>query len=169
MFKGRTPILRRRFVAAVCAALAVVFADYSPMAFAETTFMQSQDAGLPTLGDLMALTQLRHNKLWYAGRTQNWKLASYELDQLVKTVDRIAKLYPAASSIAQADLIHEKTDPALLNLAKAIHDKSNPRFEAAFVEITHACNECHQAAGVDSIVVQTPSSSPFSYQDFFPH
>jgi len=29
----------------------------------------------PTLGDLMGMTQLRHFKLSYAGRSENWELA----------------------------------------------------------------------------------------------
>jgi hypothetical protein len=169
MSESRPFISKRIFVAALCAALSVCVAGLSPSAVAETAVAEGQDAVLPTLGDLMALTQLRHNKLWYAARTQNWKLANYELNQLIKTVDRIVKLYPAASSVGQANLIHEQTDPALSDLGKAIRDRSNSRFEAAFIQITHACNECHQAAGVDFIVVQTPSSSPFSNQDFFPH
>jgi hypothetical protein len=67
-----------------------------------------QDVDRPTLGDLMTLTQLRHFKLWYAQRLQNWKLAAYELDQFETTIGRIARLYPTASSIAQANLIQEK-------------------------------------------------------------
>ena len=162
------PFISSRHLAATLT-LAAFAAGHSPNAVAETAVAEDQDAARPTLADLMTLTQLRHNKLWYAARTQNWKLANYELDQFVKTVDRIVKLYPAASSVAQANLIHEKTDPALSDLSKAIRDRSNSQFEAAFQQITHACNECHQAAGVDFIVIQTPSASPFSNQDFFPH
>ncbi len=169
MFESRTFISKTRLVAALCAALTIFLTGFFPTAIAETVIAKRQDGARPTLGDLMALTQLRHNKLWYEARTQNWKLARYELDQLVNTVDRIVKLYPAASSVAQATLIHEKTEPALSALGKAIDDRSNSRFEAAFIEVTHACNECHQAAGFDFIVIQTPSSSPFSNQDFFPH
>lgn len=35
----------------------------------------------PRLGDIMGMTQLRHFKLWYAGREKNWNLAKYELGQ----------------------------------------------------------------------------------------
>jgi hypothetical protein len=56
-----------------------------------------QDARQPTLGDLMTLTQLRHLKLWYAHKENNWKLAGYELDQFESTIGRIKKLYPTTS------------------------------------------------------------------------
>jgi hypothetical protein len=34
------------------------------------------------LGDFMGLTQLRHFKLWYAGRSKNWELADYEVENV---------------------------------------------------------------------------------------
>jgi hypothetical protein len=129
---------------------------------------EEQPASLPSLADLMTLTQLRHFKLWYAQRLDNWRLAAYELDQFEATIDRIVKLYPSTSSIAQANLIHEQTEPAMLKLRQAIHDKNSSRFEAAYMQITNACNQCHQAAGVGFIVVQVPTKSPFSNQNFKP-
>ncbi len=146
------------------AALAIAVAGgLSPMAAAE-----EQDAARPSLADLMTLTQLRHFKLWYAQRMGNWQLAGYELGQFRNTIDRIVKLYPATSSISQANLIHEKTDPAMSELRQAIADKNGARFEAAYVKITNACNQCHQAAGVAFIAVQVPTKSPFSNQNFKP-
>ena len=35
----------------------------------------------PGLGELMSLQQLRHDKLWRAGRAFNWPLAAYEIDE----------------------------------------------------------------------------------------
>ena len=48
---------------------------------------QSQSGALnspyiPSLGDLMGGTQLRHFKLSYAGQVGNWQLARYELGQI---------------------------------------------------------------------------------------
>ena len=36
----------------------------------------------PGLGEIMALQQMRHIKLWYAGRAGNWPLADYEIGEL---------------------------------------------------------------------------------------
>ena len=76
--------------------------------------------------------------------------------------------YAERSSIAQAALIKEKTEPALTDLRRAISGKNNSLFEAAYMRITAACNQCHQAAGVGFIVVQVPTKSPFSNQKFDP-
>jgi hypothetical protein len=153
----------KRTVAALLCAAAIFSLGSSSSAVAE-----DQDAARPTLSDLMVLTQLRHYKLWYSERVENWKLTDYELNQLVATVDRIAKLYPETRSIAQANLIREKTDPALKELRSAVQGKNNSRFETAFNQITDACNQCHRAAGIDFILVRVPTKSPFSNQMFTP-
>jgi hypothetical protein len=159
----RKYVAPRRVLAALLGVAAIVSFGSSFRAVAE-----DQDAARPTLADLMVLTQLRHYKLWYSARVENWKLADYELTQLVATVERIKKLYPETHSIAQANLIQEKTDPALKDLHTAIQDKSDSRFEAAFNQITDACNQCHRAADIDFILVRTPTKSPFSNQVFTP-
>jgi len=66
-------------------------------------------------------------------------------------------------------LITEKTEPAMKELHAAIQDKSNARFEAAYRQITVACNQCHQAAGVDFIKVRVPWKSPYNNQMFTPN
>ena len=40
----------------------------------------------------MALQQLRHIKLWFAGRAGNWPLADYEIDELKDGFDDVNKL-----------------------------------------------------------------------------
>jgi hypothetical protein len=127
-----------------------------------------EDAIRPTLADLMALTQLRQFKIWYAERVRNWKLAAYELEQFQATIDRTEKLYPTASSIAEAALIKENSEPAMRDIRRAISEKSNSLFESAFTRITASCNLCHEAAGVGFIVVRVPTSSPFSNQKLDP-
>ena len=37
--------------------------------------MAQQDAYRPPLGDIMGKIQLRHIKLWFAGKLANWELA----------------------------------------------------------------------------------------------
>ena len=129
----------------------------SPLRSLQARLRRSRIPARPTLADLMMLTQLRHDKLWYATRVENWQLAAYEFHQFETTIDRIVKLYPMVSSVAQANLIYEKTDPAMAQLRSAITDKNRSRFEAAYGQMTSACNECHLAAGVSFIRVQVPT------------
>jgi hypothetical protein len=46
----------------------------------------AQEEGLrPKLGDIMVAAQWRHIKLWFAGKSNNWDLASYEVDAVSYT------------------------------------------------------------------------------------
>jgi hypothetical protein len=158
--------MRRHFARFTAALAVMVFSLCGGSSL--NSMAQEQDAMRPSLSDLMVLTQLRLFKLWYAERVDNWKLASYQLDQLQNTIDRIVKLYPTTASIAQANWIHEKTVPALAGLRRAVAERNKPAYETAYVQITNACNECHKAAGVDFIEVRVPTRSPFANQDFPP-
>ena len=156
--------LRSRAFAALLVAVAITFAGGLP----PRAVGQEDDAARPSLGDLMALIQLRHFKLWYAQRVGNWQLADYELGQFEQTMRRIGKLYPMARSIAQGELIREKTDPPMVELRQALAERNSERFEEAYTRLTNACNQCHQATGVGFIVMQTPTGSPLSNQEFDP-
>jgi hypothetical protein len=129
---------------------------------------EDQDPHLPSLSDLMVITQLRQFKLWYSERADNWKLAAYQYVQLESTLRRIVALYPETSKINQAKLVHDRIEPALLELRQAVSDENKGRFEIAYKQVTEACNECHQVAGVGFIVVRVPTKSPFSNQEFGP-
>lgn len=129
---------------------------------------QDQNQRLPSLSDLMVITQLRQFKLWYSERADNWKLAAYQYIQLENTLRRIAALYPEASKINQSKFVHDKIEPALIELQGAVLDKNKEHFEIAYQRVMDACNECHQAAGFGFIVVRVPTKSPFSNQEFAP-
>ena len=40
----------------------------------------------------MPLQQMRHIKLWFAGRAGNWPLADYEIDQLKEGFDDVNQM-----------------------------------------------------------------------------
>jgi hypothetical protein len=118
---------------------------------------------VPTLGDIMGATQLRHFKLWYAGRLKNWDLAGYELGQIEDSFNDAAQLYRNIP-VEQITMI----DQPMLALQAAIKAKDSARFSQAFAKLTAACNSCHGAADVAFITIQVPTASPFSNQSFEP-
>ena len=73
-------------VPAVAAATLVIILITNALAEApETERTQAQapapnEAYTPGLGDFMGQIQMRHAKLWFAGKAKNWQLAAYELD-----------------------------------------------------------------------------------------
>ncbi|HEU4718945.1 MAG TPA: hypothetical protein VFU15_13970, partial [Bacteroidia bacterium] len=49
------------------------------------------DTYRPGFGEFMSGIQVHHAKLWFAGKEQNWKLADFELHEIMETVDDLKK------------------------------------------------------------------------------
>jgi hypothetical protein len=123
----------------------------------------SNDQYVPRLGDIMDTAQMRHTKLWYAGKAANWALAAFELGQLKGGLVEAAQLYsgiPASNVTTLA--------APLQALAGAIEAKDGRRFAKAYGELTDGCNSCHAAMGRSFIVMRQPADQPFGDQVFSP-
>jgi hypothetical protein len=120
------------------------------------------------VADIMGQTQLRHIKLGYAGRAGNWPLAAYETGQIRRSFDDAAKTGGKIDDRSLSQWFDEQTLPALNELEQAIAAKNLKSFNAAFSNLTAACNRCHQAANMGFVKMQTPTASPFSNQSFPP-
>jgi hypothetical protein len=155
--KEREPMKRIILIAAVLAGSAALAHDHP-----------TKQPGQPGLGEFMTATQLRHAKLWFAGKAGNWDLASYEVDEIKEGLGDAASLYPTHEGAPVAEMIKTIIDPRIERLEKAIEAKSGAQFAAAFDELTKGCNSCHAAAGKPFIRIQRPSEPPLSNQNFAP-
>ena len=122
----------------------------------------------PGLGEFMTATQLRHAKLWFAGKNDNWGLAAYEVDEIKEGLEDAARLHSIFQGIPVAEMIKSIIDPRIERLEKAIAAKSGTQFVAAFDDLTDGCNACHAAAGKPFIRIQRPTAPPLSNQNFAP-
>jgi hypothetical protein len=135
-----------------------------PAAIAESNLQATtSEPYVPRLGDIMNAIQTRHIKLWFAGKAANWDLAAYELRQLKAGLLEAAVLYEGIP----VSNVTTMTAPAQ-SIADAIDAKSGERFVKAAGELTDGCNACHKSMGRAFVVVQAPTSSPFSDQSFAP-
>jgi hypothetical protein len=120
------------------------------------------------LGEIMSLQQMRHLKLWLAGAAKNWPLADYELDELKEGFDDVIKFFPVKDDMPIGQLAGSTAVPVLPDLKRTIDARDGTKFAAAFDKLTAACNACHQATKHEFIVIQRPTSSPYSNQSFTP-
>jgi hypothetical protein len=147
-------------VAAVLAFLGV------SLAMAQTS--SPSPAYRPGLGDLMVETiQSRHIKLALAGRTKNWPLAAFELGQMEESFERVAHVWPTWRSYSIADMVDVVKAP-MAALQAAIKAKDAQRFDAAFTQLTEACNGCHTGVNRAMIAIKMPDASTYPDQDFTP-
>jgi hypothetical protein len=122
----------------------------------------------PGLGEFMMATQLRHAKLWFAGKNNNWALAAYEVDEIKEGLEDAAKYHANNDGVPVAEMIKSIIDPRIERLEKAVAAKNNAQFVAAFDELTDGCNACHAGAGKPFIRIQRPNAPPVSNQNFSP-
>ena len=122
----------------------------------------------PGLGEFMTAIQLRHAKLWYARKSNNWDLAAYEIDEIKEGLEDAARLHSTFDGVPVTDMIKTIIDPPIERLEKAIKGKSGTQFIAAFDELTNGCNSCHAGANKPFIRIQRPSEPPFTNQNFAP-
>ncbi len=115
----------------------------------------------PSLGEFMALQQMRHIKLWFAGHAGNWPLADYEIGELQAGFDDV-------SQVLGGDIVEQHVGAPLAALQKAVDGKDGAAFAGAFDSLSAGCNACHQTLDHGFIVVQRPTSLPYSDQVFPP-
>jgi hypothetical protein len=150
--------MKRIIATTVALAASVLFAAAQP----------AKESYAPGLGEFMTATQLRHAKLWFAGRMNNWDLAAYEIDEIREGLEDAEKQFPTHDGIPVADMIKTIINPAIGELEKAVEAKSGANFTVAFDKLTSACNSCHAGANKSFIRIQRPTESPLSNQNFAP-
>lgn len=124
----------------------------------------SSDQYVPRLGDIMGAAQTRHQKLWMAGKAQNWELAAFELRQLKANLVEAAVFYSGIPIGNVATL-----EPALQSLSDAIDAKDGRKFAKGLGELTDGCNACHRSLKRSFVVIKVPSEQqPFANQQFAP-
>ena len=109
---------------------------------------------MPGLGEFMAATQLRHAKLWFAGKARNWDLAAYEVDEIKEGLEDAIKQVPVHEGLPVGDMITTILLPALDAVDKAVDAKNSAQFATAFDKLTLACNTCHAGAKKEFIRIQ---------------
>jgi hypothetical protein len=133
------------------------------------TLAAAQRRHAAALGDLMtAFVQPRHIKLGLAGKKRNWLYAAYELDQLRETLADVAEILPKYRDLSIPDMIELTVKAPLAALSGAIQAKDGNQFNAAYGQLTAACNTCHRSYDRAEIVIQSPAVPEFSDQDFRP-
>ena len=122
------------------------------------------DTYKPGFGEFMSNIQVHHNKLWYAGIHQNWKLADFEIHEIMESVDDIRKYQKERVESKSIEMI----TPVLDSVNASIKAMNTETFKANYMTLTQTCNNCHQATDFGFNVVTIPTSPPFSNQSFIP-
>jgi hypothetical protein len=118
----------------------------------------------PGFGELMTYVQSHHAKLWFAGQNENWKLADFEIHEIMEAVENVKKYETDRKESKLIPMIA----PALDTVNMAIQQKNLLFFRKSYTSLTNTCNLCHRAANFEFNVVKIPETQTFSNQDFKP-
>ena len=120
------------------------------------------DTYKPGFGEFMSGIQAHHSKLWFAGQNQNWRLADFEVHEIMEAIEDIQKFQTERKESQMIGMIN----PALDSINNAIQQESYLLFKSSYTLLTNTCNNCHRAADFEFNVVKIPDTQPFSNQDF---
>jgi hypothetical protein len=118
----------------------------------------------PGFGEFMSGIQAHHSKLWFAGQNKNWKLAGFEVHEIMEAVEDIQKFQTERKESQMIGMIN----PPLDSINNAIQQKNSALFKTSYTLLTNTCNNCHRASAFEFNVVKIPDRQPFSNQDFKP-
>lgn len=122
----------------------------------------------PGLGEIMSTIHMHHAKLYFSSMAENWELSAYQLDEIKEGLDQATELHDQFVKVKSSlKNLKQMTNTSLDEVDSAIKSKSKIKFLSGFKHLTESCNQCHSAAGLSFIVVQTPSAQMFSNQKFF--
>lgn len=116
----------------------------------------------PGFGEFMSAIQAHHSKLWFAGQNQNWKLADFEIHEIMEAVEGIQKYETERKESQKIVMIK----PVLDSINSAIQKENPALFKSRYILLTNTCNNCHRATDFDFNIVKVPDAQPFSNQDF---
>jgi len=119
----------------------------------------------PGLGDLMLEIQVHHNKLWFAGKEENWPLAQFEHDEIMEIITQAETIEKDRSEVK---LFRVMIFPQLDSIQQCITQKNAGRFDSVFTNLTHACNNCHADTKYNFNKIIIPEHPPYSNQEFEP-
>jgi hypothetical protein len=116
----------------------------------------------PGFGEFMSGIQAHHSKLWFAGQNKNWKLADFEVHEIMEAIENIQKFQAERKESQMISMIN----PALERMNNAVLQKNPALFKSSYILLTNTCNKCHRAADFGFNVIKIPDAQPFSNQDF---
>src|SRR6476620_1970651 len=114
----------------------------------------------PGFGEFMSAIQAHHSKLWFAGQNQNWKLADFEIHEIMEAVEGIQKYETERKESQKIIMIN----PVLDSVNSAIQQENPALFKSRYLLLTNTCNNCHRATDFAFNIVKVPDAQPFSNQ-----
>jgi hypothetical protein len=134
-----------------------------------TEAKETPRAYVPGLEQFMNVILIEHNKLWFAAKERNWRLAEYQLGEIKEIMGDVQDFVPTFKNLPLADMMDAVITKEIVALEKSIEGKDYKNFVVGYDKLTAACNACHQGTENGFVVIKRPTQPAFTNQDYRPH
>jgi len=129
---------------------------------------------LPSQSHSMVDVEFNYANLWFAGKNQNWPLATFYLNETRSHLNWTVRLRPVRKLANGGDLdlrpiLKGVEDGGLASIKAALDKRDEGGFEAAYKQMLVQCTACHEAAEKPFLRPQVPSAPPSPLIDMRPH
>jgi len=120
------------------------------------------------VADVMAVLQRHANKLYFAGRFENWQLADFYVEEIEETAKAFSKKNVMHGQINISGLMGGLILPEVVELEQAVNAQDARAFRDHYHALIKNCNACHTAANLPFIVINEPRTPALDNQQFEP-
>lgn len=155
---------------------AVAQAQAAPQAdFAELKAeIEALKGMLPSQSHSMVDVEFQFANLWFAGKAQNWPLATFYLNETRSHLNWTVRLRPVRKLAGGGDLdlrpiLKGVEDGGLASIKAALDKHDEAGFETAYKGMLGQCIACHEAAEKPFLRPDVPKAPPSALIDMRPH
>lgn len=122
------------------------------------------DLAVRTQSHVMVDVEYHFSNLWFAGRNEQWELASFYLRETDSHLRWTVRIRPTRSvrdegSVDLQPFRQRIEQSGFARLENALADEDLAEFEAAYRDTLTQCYACHQAAGLDFLEPHIPRAA----------
>ena len=114
----------------------------------------------------MSRMQIHFNKLWFAGKQNNWELAGFYVHELEEALEDIIEHKVEDDGVDISSLAKTMTGSPLHELEENVKSRELEGFVTAYDKMMTTCNNCHQASNHGFIRVKQPDMPAIGNQVF---
>jgi cytochrome c553 len=129
---------------------------------------------LPSQSHSMVDVEFQYANLWFAGKNQNWPLATFYLNETRSHLNWTVRLRPVRKLSNGGDLdlrpiLKGIEDGGLASIKAALDKHDEAAFETAYKGMLGQCIACHEAAEKPFLRPDVPKAPPSPLIDMRPH
>lgn len=115
---------------------------------------------------IMGRIQVYANKLWFAGKGENWELASFYVEEIEEGLEEIEESDAEENGVLLSKAVLEWGLEPLEELEKATEAKDPVLFEQEYENMTINCSGCHVTTQHGYIKIVKPTAPIFTNQKY---